>query len=42
MTCRGFLAEPLMAECDDRVRCRSLRFRRQPDIDAATIHTLAG
>jgi len=58
MTYRGFLAELLMAECDDRARRRSERrikaagFPRQktlrdfdfdanPNIDPATIHTLA-
>ncbi|WP_281259436.1 IS21-like element helper ATPase IstB [Actinomadura meyerae] len=58
MTYRGFLAELLMAECDDRNRRRSERrikaaaFPRQktlrefdyeanPNIDPATIHTLA-
>ncbi|MFD3917201.1 IS21-like element helper ATPase IstB [Streptomyces sp. NPDC058603] len=55
---RGFLAELLMAECDDRARRRSERrikaagfprekslrafdFDVNPNIDAATIHTLA-
>jgi DNA replication protein DnaC len=58
MTYRGFLAELLMAECDDRSRRRSERrikaagfprdkslrtfdFDANPNIDAATIHTLA-
>ncbi|MFF8717783.1 IS21-like element helper ATPase IstB [Streptomyces sp. NPDC015184] len=58
MTYRGFLAELLMAECDDRARRRSERrikaagfprekslrafdFEANPNIDAATIHTLA-
>ena len=58
MTYRGFLAELLMAECDDRNRRRSERrikaaafprqktlrefdFEANPDIDPATIHTLA-
>ncbi|GGV70762.1 hypothetical protein GCM10010277_82030 [Streptomyces longisporoflavus] len=58
MTYRGFLAELLMAECDDRSRRRSERrikaagfprdkslrnfgFEANPNIDAATIHTLA-
>lgn len=55
MTCRGFLAELLMAECDDRARRRSerrikaacfpreksLRLRRNSNLDPATIHTLA-
>ncbi len=58
MTYRGFLAELLMAECDDRNRRRSehrikaaafprqktLRefdFEANPNIDPATIHTLA-
>lgn len=56
---RGFLAELLMAECDDRSRRRSERrikavgflrdkslrtfdFDANPNIDAATIHTLVG
>ncbi len=55
---RGFLAELLMAECDDRARRRSERrikaagfprekplrsfdFDANPNIDPATIHTLA-
>lgn len=55
---RGFLAELLMAECDDRARRRSERrikaagfpreesrcsfdFEANPNIDPATIHTLA-
>lgn len=46
----GFLTELLMAECDDRGRRRSerrtkavagVRLRRRPNIDAATVHTLA-
>lgn len=58
MTYRGFLAELLMAECDDRARRRSERrikaagfprekslrtfdFDANPNIDPATIHTLA-
>lgn len=58
MTYRGFLAELLMTECDDRSRRRSERrikaagfprekslrafdFDANPNIDAATIHTLA-
>ncbi|MFI2618086.1 ATP-binding protein [Streptomyces sp. NPDC018584] len=58
MSYRGFLAELLMAECDDRARRRSERriraanfprekslrsfdFDANPNIDAATIHTLA-
>lgn len=55
MSYRGFLAELLMAECEDRARRRSerrikvakrevppdLRFEANPNIDAATIHTLA-
>ncbi|MGW7312321.1 IS21-like element helper ATPase IstB [Streptomyces sp. NPDC054865] len=58
MTYRGFLAELLMAECDDRSRRRSERrikaagfprdkslrsfdFDANPNLDAATIHTLA-
>ncbi len=58
MTYRGFLAELLMAECDDRNRRRSERrikaasfprdeslrefdFGANPNIDPATIHTLA-
>src|SRR5215207_2641216 len=58
MTYRGFLAELLMAECDDRARRRAERrikaagFPRQktlrefdfdasPNLDPATIHTLA-
>lgn len=58
MSYRGFLAELLMAECDDRARRRSERrikaaaFPRQkslrefdfdanPNIDPATVHTLA-
>ncbi len=58
MSHRGFLAELLMTECDDRARRRSERrikaanfpweqslrafdFEANPNIDAATIHTLA-
>jgi DNA replication protein DnaC len=58
MTYRGFLAELLMAECDDRARRRSERrikaagfprpktlrefdFDANPNLDPATIHTLA-
>ncbi len=58
MSYRGFLAELLMAECDDRARRRSERrikaasfprekslrtfgFDADPNIDPATIHTLA-
>ncbi|MFI9568428.1 ATP-binding protein [Streptomyces rishiriensis] len=58
MTYRGFLAELLMTECDDRARRRSERrikaagfprekslrafdFDANPNIDAATSHTLA-
>ncbi|MFI5679963.1 ATP-binding protein [Streptomyces cellulosae] len=58
MTYRGFLAELLMTECDDRARRRSERrikgagfprekslrsfdFDANPNIDSATIHTLA-
>ncbi len=58
MTYRGFLAELLMAECDDRDRRRSERrikaanfprekslrafdFDANPNIDPATVHTLA-
>ncbi|MDX2918322.1 MULTISPECIES: ATP-binding protein [Streptomyces] len=58
MTYRGFLAELLMTECDDRARRRSERqikaagfprekslrafdFDANPNIDAATVHTLA-
>jgi DNA replication protein DnaC len=58
MTYRGFLAELLMAECDDRARRRSERrikaagfprekslrtfdFDANPNIDPATVHTLA-
>src|SRR6478672_9297839 len=58
MTYRGFLAELLMAECDDRNRRRSERrikaagfprekalrtfdFDANPNVDPATIHTLA-
>ncbi|MGW9498643.1 IS21-like element helper ATPase IstB [Streptomyces prasinus] len=58
MTYRGFLAELLMTECDDRSRRRSERrikaagfprekslrafdFDANPNIDAATVHTLA-
>ncbi|MFF2140182.1 IS21-like element helper ATPase IstB [Streptomyces sp. NPDC058193] len=58
MTYRGFLAELLIAECDDRARRRSERrikaagfprekslrsfdFDANPNIDPATIHTLA-
>ncbi|MDO0917818.1 IS21-like element helper ATPase IstB [Streptomyces sp. DT2A-34] len=58
MTYRGFLAELLMAECDDRARRRSERrikaagfprekslrafdFDANPNVDAATINTLA-
>jgi len=58
MSYRGFLAELLMAECDDRARRRSERrikaanfprekslrafdFDANPNIDAATVHTLA-
>lgn len=58
MTYRGFLAELLMTECDDRARRRSERrikaagfprekslrafdFNANPNIDAATVHTLA-
>ncbi|MGX1298734.1 DNA replication protein DnaC [Streptomyces albogriseolus] len=58
LTYRGFLAELLMAECDDRARRRSERrikaagfprekslrtfdFDADPNIDAATINTLA-
>ena len=57
-TYRGFLAELLMAECDERMRRRSERriraagfprqkylrdfdFTANPNVDAATIHTLA-
>lgn len=58
MTYRGFLADLLVAECDDRSRRRSERriktagfpgdkslrsfdFDANPNLDAATIHTLA-
>src|SRR5215831_19695283 len=58
MTYRGFLAELLMAECDDRDRRRSERriraagfprqkalrdfdFEANPDVNPATVHTLA-
>ncbi len=58
MSYRGFLAELLMAECDDRARRRSERriraagfpreksvrsfdFDANPNVDPATIHTLA-
>lgn len=58
LTYRGFLAELLMAECDDRARRRSERrikaacfprekslrafdFDADPNIDAATVNTLA-
>ena len=58
MTYRGFMAELLLAECDDRARRRSERrikaarfprekslatfdFDANPNIDPATIHTLA-
>lgn len=58
MSYRGFLAELLLAECDDRARRRSERrikaakfprekslrafdFEANPNIDPATVHTLA-
>jgi DNA replication protein DnaC len=58
MSYRGFLAELLMAECDDRARRRSERrikaawfprqkslrefdFEANPNVDPATVHTLA-
>jgi len=59
LTYQGFLAELLLAECDDRTRRRSIRrvkaagfprdkwladfdFDANPNINPATIHTLAG
>ena len=59
LTYQGFLAELLLAECDDRTRRRSVRrvkaagfprdkwladfdFDANPNINPATIHTLAG